>query len=338
MADGGPLFQGTGGDSSLDQLVADQIATPGRVRSVHFSSGAGAWSPIFRGKAQLEGSKSVFKSYERLFPQGNTGDRIRDGLITRRPSVLTMVADEFNRVKGKLSGEDAIKLSQHFDLIRDLEREIVFKATEGLKCTDRPMSNPGDGAQYSDDPTWLDGMMKTIRATLSCGFTNVGVLTLGQMNSKVETLGIHSDLHMDVAHNAVPNVPERYEEMTKWYTYLASQFSKMVGYLDEVDVGGGKTLLDNTVCLWLCEMANGPHELHDISAVVAGGTDYFDSGRYIKFAETENNPRGSVDLGPAHSKLLVSVARAAGAEVDAVGMGQESEYRDALGGPLPGLT
>jgi hypothetical protein len=73
-------------------------------------------------------------------------------------------------------------------------------------------------------------------------------------------------------------------------------------------------------------------------AVIGGsGGGHFNTGRYIKYAE--NNTRGNTKYGPAHSKLLVSVAQAMGLDRNSIGMASGSVGGAAadLAGPLPML-
>lgn len=317
---GGFKMEGAGGGSSIDQLVADKIADPNRIRSFYFSTGG--WSPVFRGKIEQRAETAPDRAYDKLFPVSATGDATLDLVKQRRPSAIAAVAQQYKKFAARLASDDRKKLEDHFALVSDLERSLAFRSAEGGKCVQRPSSAPAPapGRTVVDVSKDFGGL---ITAAFACDMTRVAVLQMGQPGSGelVTALNIHTDLHADVAHGASPDRPKQYGQMAGYYAYLASNFATVLGQLNAVTVDAGRTLLDDTVCLWLCELANGPHEVHDIMAVVAGGGDAFSLGRYVKHAESTANPRSAngAKIGPAHNKLLTSVANVFGVETQLVG-------------------
>jgi hypothetical protein len=111
-------------------------------------------------------------------------------------------------------------------------------------------------------------------------------------------------------------------------------------------------MLDSTALVWVNELANGPHDLYRIMTVMAGSCGgAFRTGRYIKYKETEPNPAtftyggGRQRLGPAHSKLLVSLMQGMGVDRSSIGItsavGNSATTAGApidLSGPLPRLA
>ncbi|MDX2021080.1 MAG: DUF1552 domain-containing protein [Deltaproteobacteria bacterium] len=333
---GGFSREGGGGDTSVDQLIADKIADPMRLKSLYYTSGG--WSPIFRGQAEQSGLGNLARAYDKLFPVSSTGDKTTDLIKKRRQKALAMLSSEYKKVTAQVSGDDRKKIENHWQTMSELEQQIGFRSTAGAMCAARPAMNPG--ATATDHAKTFDAWGKIIAAALSCDMSRVAVMTNGGLSSQdaVSLLDVHTDLHLDIAHNATPQNTEAFTKMTNYYKLLASDFASILKSFDAVTVDGGKTLLDQTVCVWLCELACGPHDLHDIMAVVVGGGGFttFNMGRYIKYPEINPNPRNGTQVGPAHNKLLVSLMQAFGMTNTTIGMTKASTGgKFDLDGPLP---
>lgn len=335
---GGFARQGGGGDTSVDQLIADFIADPKKLKSLYYTSGG--WSPVFRGKAEQVGQGTLAKAYDKLFPVSATGDKTADLVKKGRVSALGLVSNRYKSIASQLSGDDRKKLELHWQTMAELEQQIGFRSTAGAMCGARPPMNPASAA--TDHAKQFEAWGKIIAAALSCDMSRVAVMNNGGLSDTdaVSLLDVHTNLHLDIAHNATPANPEAYERMTRYYELLSKDFASIVGAMDAIPVDGGKTLLDQTTCVWLCELANGPHDMHDILAVVVGGGAWngFKMGRYVKYAETNPNPRGGTMVGPAHNKLLVSLMQACGMTNNTIGMTKASTGgKWDLDGALPSL-
>lgn len=333
---GGFKLEGGGGGTSVDQYVADKVADPAKIKSLYYTTGG--WSPIFREKAEQTGQDSLSLSYDRLFPVSATGDPTADHIKKRRSNSVKLVASEYSKLLPSMSGDDKQKLSEHADLVASVQKQIDFRAS--AVCPSRPASNPyKDGLTHSQR---ANAFGQIITPALACDLTRVVVFQNGGDASK--DINVHTDLHLDVAHSATPKNPEKMKQMTDYYTLLAKEFSDVVQQFDAVKIDGNKTLLDYTTCVWLCELANGGHDLHDVTAVVVGGgeTGAFTLGRYVKYPETIDHPNGGSKLGPSHQKLLVSLMNAMSVPQTSIGMKNADLSTDRKGkydleGPLPML-
>lgn len=313
---GGFKQEGGGGGSSFDQVIADKIADPSKIKSLYYTTGG--WSPIFRGKAEQTGQGTLSLAYDRLFPVSKTGDATADYVKTRRPNALKLAADEVKRLLPRLSGDDRLKVESHFELISEVQKQIDFRST--VSCPSRPASNPQVADMTHDMVASAYGSI--IAPALACDMTRVAVFTNGADASRHPSVDVHTDLHLDIAHNATPANPTQMGKMTAYYKVLAMEFADIVSRFDQIQVDGSKTLLDFTTCVWMCELANGPHDMHDIMAVVVGGgeTGALTLGRYVKYAEDIDNPRGGTKIGPAHQRFLVSLMAAHGLSERSIGM------------------
>lgn len=335
---GGFSRQGGGGDTSVDQLIADKIADPKKLKSIYYTTGG--WSPVFRGDAEQTGQGSLAKAYDKMFPVSLTGDKTVDVTKKRRTASLALIRDRYKSMAAQLSGEDRKKLELHWQTMSELEQQMGFKASAGAQCAAKPATNPQSTAV--DHNSTLAGWGKVIAASLSCDMTRVSTMVNAGLSSQdaVSLLNIHTDIHLDIAHNATPDKPEAFDAMTRYYEMLAKDFATILAAMEAVPVDGGKTLLDQTMCIWLCELGNGLHDMHDIAAVVVGGGAFsgFKLNRYVKHPEVSPNPRGGTMVGPAHNKLLVSLMQSYGMTNNTIGMTKASTGgKWDLDGPLPML-
>ncbi len=139
--------------------------------------------------------------------------------------------------------------------------------------------------------------------------------------------------------------------MTDYVEFHAEQVARLVSTLEAIPDAGGGSLMDNTLIVWGSELGDGWHGYRHYCPVLIGGSWAFKGGRYMYWPHdtpaemrvpTQLMPGGTTKFaGIPHQRLLVSVARAMGLDVDRVGLshtyGQRGDYIDLIG-PLTGLT
>ncbi|MEM9194349.1 MAG: DUF1552 domain-containing protein [Myxococcota bacterium] len=341
-----PLRPGPGGIHpyptavSIDQHIAAEIAPPGSIPSVQWGTGGrygdpfgystaadGAWLPLEREPAD---------AFMRLMQAGlPTGEMPAEPsraqrIAAERASVLDLAASEYDALIPRLSGEDARKLELHRDQIRDLELRLG-----------------GGGRNVTCDPSFdangerIDQFLRLAALALSCDVTRVIALDVGELRPDDFGAPSGSNVHQDWAHGTSDTA---YMHMANYYRYHAEQFAALVGYLDGVPEGDG-TLLDNTMVIWLTELATGGHDLADGLAVVAGGSaSGLHPGRYVRFAQNRAAPCSSygcqrgADIGPGHSHLFVSAMQHMGMSDTSFNQAEGTALdgsRIDLSGPLP---
>ncbi len=305
---------------SLDQVIGAERNTPfpslewatGEAMSVNFDAGG---QPLPYGFDPLA-------AWDRLFPAGlpeaeapSTAARIR----ARQHSVLDLAAQRYEALAPRLSGEDRVKLSQHRDLVRDLETRIQTLAE--LVCEAPPTPEwPSEAYTDADFPNqmasrWFD---LTVGA-LACGLTDVVTLRLDHINNN--TLNAPpGDIHNDYAHQAYSGDTEAGRIMTDYAVWQAERFAELLARLDAVPEGYG-SLLDHTVVVWMNELATGTHGFRDIPVVMAGGTEFFDTGRYVRWQPTHHlsGHYGGTEIGPPHNRLLTTIAASVGLDLASFG-------------------
>jgi hypothetical protein len=354
---GGFNNDGRGGGVSLDQFIAKQVAVAGRIPSLFVGSGNAAFTPVIDfNTTEMAPQGNPAQVFERLFPSG-AADPGRsqpmpglDAARVRRRSVLDLVRREYDRVLPRVGREDRNKLAQHQALVGDLEKQIAAIGT--VQCAAPKRAFPNRGGTW-DRVDANASFMKLVASAMACDLTRVAVIRHDELPAAA--FGASGHVHNDIAHKAWAGTPQA-KMMADYYAVHAKQFAELISLFKSVPEGSG-TMLDNTIMLWTSEIGHGKHHLHLQLSVLAGrGGGAFTTGRYVKYGEIDPNPaphNGDFDqwwgkgtlLGPAHSKLLVSIMNAMGVPGNSFGSTTSAVGGDYGGkgmkidltGPLPRL-
>lgn len=307
------------GAATFDQRVADTIARPDRYRSLELSvyrglAYDGYGSVIYRGANQpLPVIDDPRAMWDRLFTRAGSTD---SPIIGAQGSVLDAVAQRYDLLQERLSGEDQRKLSVHRDMVRDLESRVSGLAT--AECDASPVRADAYGA-YDQD---FDHHADLIVSALSCDLTRVASLQMGQLT--MEQLGLGpGDIHADVAHDIYTSEAAA-DGMVAYQAYHAEwHFASLLDKLAAVPEGNG-TLLDRTLVVWMSEMADSWHGFDQYPVVYGGGGGVLPLGRYINYARREPfeglKPNDERVMGVPHQRFLTSLLRAFGVADTAMGV------------------
>jgi Protein of unknown function (DUF1552) len=302
----------TAGGPSVDQVIANAVAVPGRIPSLEMAT----TSPWLGGYINSMAGQRVpvvtdpQDVFDRLFPAG-FGDMTqapseRDLIRAARGSVLDLVQNEFSQIAPKLSADDRKKLELHRDQVRDLELRLSSFAN--IDC-DAPVAPPNTRGHIPTAQAFSD----LVAAAFACDLTRVATIQVTQLLN--EDFGAPAgDMHQDYAHQTDRDA-DAAKYMTQYNRVHAELFNYLVSALDRYPDGEG-TLLDNTVCIWLTELATGPHALDRIPVVMAGScAGELKVGRYVSYEQNQPNcdpwPDATTPpVGPPHQQLLVSLMNA----------------------------
>lgn len=308
---------------SIDQIVASAISEPGQIASLQVSHGS--WPYAFdNGGKSLPWISDPFELYNKLFPngQGDPNDQPTDLDIIRskQTAVVELVRQQYSSLAPKLGSEDRLKIEQHRDLLHALGEQLEHLAT--LTCEVPP--TPGQ------QPAWEDPQFYYARAKLYADLTAVA---LGCDISRVAMLGFSGlrnehvnappgDLHNDFAHQASTD-PTAMQVMTAYHKIHAGDFKNILEALAAIPTEDG-SLLDNTVVVWANELCTGEHSMNQWPVVLAGGKNHFKTGRYVRWAQSNiiKATWSDENQGPPHNRLLVSLARSMGVDIDQVGQAE----------------
>jgi hypothetical protein len=321
----------TGGARSLDQELARRTSGPGRFASRVYGADyvanqdvapfsfveAGQPTPIVADPAMAFADLMGYVSASAKAGPLTRADKLR----ALRGSVLDTVAAEYQALAPRLGSEQRQKLDAHRSLVRELE--LSLGASTKAACT-----LAFDGSGDSVTP-----FMRLIRMALACDLTRV--ITYVAPVPQCPEFGYPADatVHGNYAHGSVPGLTscgQRYsleaeQAMNSLSVWYAEHFAALLQELDAVSEGSG-TLLDHTAVVWLTELGTPTHQHDEVFSLIAGGSSgFFATGRYVRYPRTLKNPRNiemppgqpagqqaAAPLGPAQSRLFVSLLQAMG--------------------------
>ena len=328
----------TGGARSIDQELALRTAAPGRFGSrvygfdyvpnltvAPFSFlGPGQSSPIV--SAPDVAYQDLLGGYVPP-PSGQPPGRAQV-IASLRPSVLDLVAREYEFLGARLESDARLRLDAHRQLIRELE--LSLGAGPSALCD----------TSFAATGQKVTQFMRLIRLAFACDLTRV--VTFVAPVPQCPEFGYPADAQVHpYAHQAMPGgsscgamyVPMAEQAINDLGVWYANHFMYLLEQLDAVIEGNG-TMLDNTMVVWLTELAT-PHHFHnDTFAVIAGGRNLgLRTGRYVRYPRTFTSPQPNhVLLGPATNRLHVSVLRAMDQPDTSFGL---TTVPDSAGGLIP---
>jgi hypothetical protein len=323
-------YVGWGGGISVDQYIANEIEknTITKFRSLEFGNqvkSSSVWSRMsYTGPDQpVPHREDPNQNFVDLFGELNQDPFELELLRRKRKSVLDAVITDYESFNRRLGKDDREKLERHLDVIRAVELRLDAGGF-GDAC-EMPLDPMLPNYDQNDNyPQTGRAHMDMLVMALACDMTRVASLQWSRAVSNVNMNWLPlklSEGHHGLSHYDDNNGDSQddLETINKWYS---DQFAYLLGAMDAIDEGDGKSLLDNSVVVWVNELGKGnSHTRRDIPFMLAGGCqDYFQTGRHIDFQ------------GEPHGKLLVSLTHAMDVPTDTFGVAQYSQ------GPLAGLT
>lgn len=319
------------GGRTVDQLIADHIARPDQLKSLEVQVGAYDSMPISYREAGLplpaESRPHVLA--ERIFGTdlGATG---------AAGSVLDDVQRDFEVFAEGLPASERARLEEHRDFIRDIENRLAARSAQ--ECV-APETHPELTGDFDED---FGDIIHLVTAAFACDMTRVVTLNLSTLAAERVRDGFRGDVHFDFAHRVLES-EDAEAAMIDYGRLHSGDFAALLAALDSVPEGDG-TLLDNTTVVWAGELGNGIHEFQRWPVVIAGGRG-FNHGSLEYWPSTTPVAHRwlggmSEQMGVPHQKLLVTLARSFGMDLDRVGIesiaGTGGELISCTG-PLDGL-
>jgi hypothetical protein len=334
-----------GGDSvngpSIDQVIAGAVGAQTRLASLEL--GVREFSHCsWKGPGQpIAPQTDPVRAYARIFGAAASPaapDRQQEiaRLLARKRSVFDRVTAELKALGCELGAQAREKLEAHATAVRALERRLSATlappaATAGASACQPPrapayasgdngnryfLQNDGSNAHFIE---YGRMQVDNIVAAMACDLTRVATLQWDRSTSimSMNFAGSSGQFH-GVAHSVTSGDRAK---IAQTYRCFAEQFLYLVTRLDAIKEGD-RTLLDNSVVLWVNEQADGAtHSRKNHAMVLAGsGGGALKLGRAIDFK------------GASHAGLYVGIANALGVPIETFG---DPQYNR---GALPGLT
>jgi hypothetical protein len=296
LASGGEVRSGV----SMDQLVAQRLGGQTKVPSLVLGCEASI-AALHKNYSMIYSSHISWSSpttptplelypalaFDRLF-------RDEDGRADR--SVLDAVREEAGGLRDKVSHADRRRLDEYLSSVREVEQRLEqagkARRLQGWRPTldkpDRP--RPADGV-----PQDVDEHMRLMCDILVLAFrtdtTRVCTLKLNNDHSSLRFPHLKVDymIHHLLSHTDGADWLKVNQFFTQQVAYIADK-------LDKVQEGE-RTLLDNTMILFLSSMLTGNHEANQLPVVLVGrGGGQIRTGRVLDYLNKPNRKMCSLYL------------------------------------------
>ena len=268
LAAGGEIRSGT----SVDQLLAQRLPRATKVPSlvigcersnpsVHknysmlYSSHVSWSSPTTPTPLEIQPALA----FDRLF---------RDEVSGRDRSVLDAVLADAGTLRGRLSASDLGRLDEYLDAVREVERRLEAPVRSAdafvptLAAPDRPRPAPGVPTDIGEH---MRLMADILVLALQTDSTRIVTLKLNNDHSSLRfpNLGVDYMIHHLLSHSDTP-------DWLKVNQFFLSQVAYVAGRLAAIQEGE-RTLLDNTMLLFLSSMMTGNHDNDQLPVLLLGG-------------------------------------------------------------------
>ena len=313
----GTSFTGRGaGGPSIDQMIAGKLGGESRFRSLQI------------GVCHESHGESIHRNmswagYERALPPQlvphDLFSRIfgtkEPAWVKRKQSVLDAVRDDFHDIQSGLGRQDQVRLEQHLDSVRDLERAITSLPPEYSK-----VEEPALGGDLKDYPRVAKIQSDLLAHALASDQTRVATYMLTKCQSLVRLpwLGYTTLRHHDYTHTNAesPQAQRILRDICRWH---AEEFAYLLGRLQSIKEGDG-TILDHTCLLYIHEHAEANiHKNNGLVAIVAGNRKLLTTGTHTKvtgamgdlYLALANGVLGAgIETFPTAGKPLEGIVRA----------------------------
>ena len=287
LAPDGAIRSGT----SMDQVMAQRIGHKTKVPSLVLACEPSLpnvhknYSMVY--SSHISWSSPTTPTPLELYPALAFDRLFRDEPGRADRSVLDSVSEDASRLRGKVSTSDRRRLGEYFDSVREVEQRLERagkdRRLQGWKPT---LAEPNSPRPADGIPQDIDEHMRLMCDILVLAFqtdtTRICTLKLNNDWSQLRFphLGV-GDIHHLVSHKDSP-------QWLKVNQFFVEQVAYIAGRLDSIQEGD-RTLLDNTMLIYLSSMLNGHHHVKDLPVVlVGGGGGKIPGGRVLQYSEQPN--------------------------------------------------
>jgi hypothetical protein len=269
----------------------------------------------WRGSNDLRaGERDPKIAYSRMIAAGGVDAITQLRVSKARKSINDIVRAELTSLKmtPQISAEDSMRLQQHFDSVRDVERSLACAADASKSMQLDNATSILNNDAYIETIAKLQ--MDVVALSLSCGHTRVATMQMGGGNShtRYTVNGTLQTTHHSISHNNIvgaasdgsgPSMSNPdYAMVVERASLLLHQIDRLHGrlfkyLLDRLSAYG---IMDSTTSVWCNHMAIGHHASRNTPFIIAGGNGYFKQGQCVDAQ------------GALHNKLLNSLLNAVG--------------------------
>jgi hypothetical protein len=267
--------------ASLDSIVADQIGTKTRFRSLEITGTGKPTDSLSRRSASVLNPAEISPAalYTRVFGPDfrdpNAADFKPDPRIMVRRSVLSGVTDQREALLRQVGSNDRVRLDEYFTAVRQLEQQLDLQLQKPA-----PLAACSSPAQPADAEigTEIDNVVanhklfaQILAHAAACDQTHVFNVVFGEATSPLRRAGSAMTHHI-LTHEEPMDDKLGYQPQA---TYFMGRIMESLAFylqtLDSIKEGDG-TLLDRTMLLAHSETGFAKiHALENIPMFIAGG-------------------------------------------------------------------
>jgi hypothetical protein len=296
LAPGGEIRSGT----SCDQVLAERNKTQTKVPSLVLGCEPSIaaihknYSMIY--SSHISWSSATTPTPLELYPALAFDRLFRDEVGKADKSVLDAVMEDARGLRRSVSTADQRRLDEYLSSVREVEQRIAVAGKAGRLQGWRPtlakpdMKRPADGI-----PQDIDQHMRLMCDILVLAFrtdtTRVCTLKLNNDHSSLRFPHLKVDymIHHLLSHTDGADWLKVNRFFTEQVAYIAKK-------LDEVKEGD-RTLLDNSMILYLSSMMTGAHDNRQLPVVMVGrGGGKIKTGRSLDYSAKPNRRMCSLYL------------------------------------------
>ena len=296
LASGGQILAGTSIDQVIAQRYGNQTKVPSLVLGCEASIAAMHKNYSMIYSSHISWSSPTTPTPLELYPALAFDRLFRDDVGKADKSVLDAVLEEATGLRGRISDSDRRRLDEYLSSVREVEQRIAQAGKERKLQGWRPTLDKPDRPRPADGvPQDIDQHMRLMCDILVLAFrtdtTRVATLKLNNDHSslrfphlKVDYMIHHLLSHTDGA------------DWLKVNQFFLQQLGYIAEQLDKVQEGE-RTLLDNSIIMYMSSMLTGNHEADRLPLVVLGrGGNQLKTGRVLDYTGKPNRKMCSLYL------------------------------------------
>ncbi|MEZ4296790.1 MAG: DUF1552 domain-containing protein [Polyangiaceae bacterium] len=300
---------------SIDQVIASVIGTETRFKSLEVGVQPDGYGLSYNGPHSVNPPESSPAAmFNRVFGGGFVlpgSNATPDPRLDLRRSVLDVVKDDAERLKGRLGSADKARLEQHLEGVRGLEKQI--KKLQENPPSLAACSVPGEPkAEYPD----VDG--RPPLSEISRAMADILAMALACDQTRVFSdwfsSPVNNTLYPDTTsghHQLTHDEPDPQPQVNSIVLYTMTELAYLLGALHAVEEGES-TLLEHTALLITSDTSYArAHSIEEYPILIAGSANgALKKGVHYRSPANENT-----------SKVLLTLARAMGLSMESYGQG-----------------
>jgi len=296
LAPGGEIRSGISMDQVIAQRLKDQTKLPSLVLGCEQSIAAlhKNYSMIY--SSHISWSSASSPTPLEIYPALAFDSLFRDTMGREDKSVLDAVLADASGFRGAVSSSDQHRLDEYLSSVRDVEQRIDQAGKDRRLQGWRPtllkpdMPRPADGLPQDIDEH-MRLMCDILVLALRTDTTRVATLKLNNDHSSLRfpKLKIDYMIHHLLSHSDGADWLRINQFFTEQVAYIAQK-------MDSVQEGE-RTLLDNSMVLYLSSMMTGNHDNQQLPVLMLGsGGGQIKTGRVLDYLDKPNRKMCSLYL------------------------------------------